>query len=57
VQGKMGSHYRLGWLSDTPITQEFKPPEPAPVAGPAASEPPAPVTAPGMDVLNQGIDP
>jgi len=25
VQGKIGEHYRLGWKSDTPITQEFKP--------------------------------
>jgi ferredoxin-type protein NapG len=57
VQGKIGSHYRLGWLSDTPITQEFKPAEAPPAAGPAVAEPAAPKTAPGMDVLNQGIDP
>lgn len=57
VQGKIGSHYRLGWLSDTPITQDFKPPEVPSAAGPAVAEPPAPATAPGMDVLNQGIDP
>jgi ferredoxin-type protein NapG len=57
VQGRIGSHYRLGWLSDTPITQDFTPPEVPPATGPAAAEPPAPKTAPGMDVLNQGIDP
>jgi len=52
VQGKIGDHYRLGWKSQTPITQEFKP-EPANI--PPAVEPPAPKTAPGMDYLNQGI--
>ena len=57
VQGKIGSHYRLGWLSDTPITQDFRPPESPPSAGPVVAEPPAPKTAPGMDVLNQGIEP
>lgn len=57
VQGRIGSHYRLGWLSDTPITQDFKPTEVPPAASPATAEPPAPKTAPGMDVLNQGIDP
>ena len=54
VQGKIGSHYRLGWKSETPITQEFKPQESQPAA---ASEPPAPKSAPGMDTLNQGLDP
>jgi ferredoxin-type protein NapG len=24
VQGQIGDHYRLGWTTDTPITQEFK---------------------------------
>lgn len=57
VQGKIGSHYRLGWLTDTPITQDFTPPAAPPAAESAAVEPPAPATAPGMDVLNQGIDP
>lgn len=54
VQGKIGSHYRLGWKSDTPITQEFKPQQ---VPSPAVAEPPAPKTAPGMDALNQGLEP
>jgi len=54
VQGKIGSHYRLGWKSETPITQEFKPQESPPAA---VSEPAAPKSAPGMDTLNQGLDP
>jgi ferredoxin-type protein NapG len=58
VQGRIGSHYRLGWKSDTPITQEFRPAE-VPAAGPAPipDEAPAPQSAPGMDVLNQGLEP
>jgi ferredoxin-type protein NapG len=54
VQGRIGSHYRLGWKSDTPITQDFRPQV---MPSPAAVEPPAPITAPGMDALNQGIEP
>ena len=54
VQGKIGSHYRLGWKSETPITQAFTPQDLPP---PAVTEPPAPKTAPGMDVLNQGLEP
>jgi len=44
VQGEIGHHYRLGWKTDTPITQEFEP-EPRP------SEP---VEATGLDYLNEG---
>jgi ferredoxin-type protein NapG len=54
VQGKIGNHYRLGWKSDTPITQEFIPQA---VPSSAAAEAPAPKTAPGMDALNQGLEP
>ena len=60
VQGRIGSHYRLGWKSETPITQDFKPADaPAAVAAPAPgpAEPAAPMTAPGMDVLNEGLEP
>lgn len=58
VQGKIGSHYRLGWKSDTPITQDFKPAgSSSPAARPVPAEAPAPKTAPGMDTLNQGIEP
>jgi ferredoxin-type protein NapG len=56
VQGRMGSHYRLGWKSDTPITQDFVPP-PAAAPAPAVAEPAAPAVAPGMDVLNEGLEP
>lgn len=52
VQGKIGSHYRLGGQSDSPITQTVKP-----QAVPAAVEPHAPQTAPGMDALNRGLEP
>jgi ferredoxin-type protein NapG len=54
VRGKIGSHYRLGWKSDTPITQEFIPQAVPPSV---AAEAPAPKTAPGMDALNQGLEP
>lgn len=62
VQGRIGSHYRLGWQTDTPITQHFQPQvlEPevsAPAAATVAAEPSAPKTAPGMDALNQGLEP
>jgi ferredoxin len=58
VQGRIGSHYRLGWKSETPITQEFVPMEaPAAAPPPAAVEQPAPKTAPGMDFLNEGLEP
>jgi ferredoxin-type protein NapG len=50
VQGKIGEHYRLGWKHEDAITQEFKP---AP-ASPQAEA--APKTAPGMDVLNEGVE-
>ncbi|MEW5968070.1 MAG: ferredoxin-type protein NapG [Pseudomonadota bacterium] len=49
VQGKIGEHYRLGWTSETEITQEFQP-SAAPDAAPEA----APRKAPGMDYLNEG---
>ena len=57
VQGRIGDHYRLGWQTDTPITQEFKPHVPPPSTEPMVAEPPAPKTAPGMDALNEGLDP
>ncbi|MFN3594710.1 MAG: ferredoxin-type protein NapG [Thiobacillaceae bacterium] len=50
VQGRIGEHYRLGWTSETEITQEFKPsaaPAPAP-------EPTGPQKAPALDYLNEG---
>ena len=47
VQGKIGEHYRLGWKSDTPITQEFKP-----VTGPGAAES-SESTAIGLEYLNE----
>ncbi len=53
VQGKIGDHYRLGWKQEDAITQNFVPP---PASSPSNVEPPAPKTAPGMDVLNQGVD-
>ena len=44
VQGKIGKHYRLGWKSDTPITQEFE----------AGDKQAAPAGArPALDYLNQ----
>lgn len=52
VQGRIGEHYRLGWKSETPITQEVHP-ESAPM--PSDANPVAPKTAPGMDYLNQGL--
>lgn len=51
VQGKIGSHYRLGGQSETPLTRQMPPP------APVAAESPAPKTAPGMDALNQGLAP
>ncbi|MEN8130124.1 MAG: ferredoxin-type protein NapG [Pseudomonadota bacterium] len=49
VQGRIGSHYRLGWTVDTPVTQDFKP-------GSAAPEDRARPGAPamGLDYLNEG---
>lgn len=44
VQGKIGDHYRLGWKTETPITQDFKSSPQAPATG---SEKPA------LDYLNQ----
>jgi ferredoxin-type protein NapG len=52
VQGRIGEHYRLGWTSETPITQDFKPESPA--AAPPPEQQVAPKVAPGMDYLNQG---
>ncbi len=46
VQGKVGDHYRLGWKTDTPITQDFKPAE--------RSDQPAVTPPEGLDYLNQG---
>jgi heterodisulfide reductase subunit A-like polyferredoxin len=60
VQGRIGSHYRLGWKSDTPITQDFNPadvPAGAPAQQSAPAERAAPKSAPGMDVLNEGLEP
>jgi ferredoxin-type protein NapG len=45
VQGQIGDHYRLGWKTDTPITQDFKP-----VKRP--DKPPTKAT--GLDYLNEG---
>jgi ferredoxin-type protein NapG len=45
VQGKIGEHYRLGWTSDTPITQEFHPADRAPA--------PSDEAVPGLDYLNE----
>ena len=53
VQGKIGDHYRLGWTTDTEITQEFRPEAMAAPAPPAAP-PTVPKQAPGMDYLNAG---
>jgi ferredoxin-type protein NapG len=47
VQGKIGGHYRLGWKTASPITQDFVPHE-APGAAPAESG-----AAPGLDYLNR----
>ncbi len=49
VQGKIGEHYRLGWKTDTPITQQFRP-QGAPVTSPAAPS----ASVPGMEYLNEG---
>ncbi len=50
VQGKIGEHYRLGWKSDTKVTQDFKP---VPRKGKGTKRPEGP--APGQDYLNEGI--
>jgi ferredoxin-type protein NapG len=55
VQGKIGEHYRLGWKREDAITQEFKPAE-TPTQAQQPSQEVAPKTAPGMDVLNEGIE-
>ncbi len=47
VQGEIGEHYRLGWKTDTPITQEFKRQK---------SEPQKDLEATGLDYLNKGFD-
>jgi ferredoxin-type protein NapG len=47
IQGKIGEHYRLGWKSETGITQEFHPYE-RPAAAPLQ-----PQSAPGLDYLNE----
>ncbi len=44
VRGRIGEHYRLGWKSQTPITQEFSPRTEQPAAGD---------TKPALDYLNQ----
>jgi ferredoxin-type protein NapG len=46
VQGKIGEHYRLGWTSQSPITQHFVPQAPAPARPPPET--------PGLDYLNEG---
>ncbi|MEE9493517.1 MAG: ferredoxin-type protein NapG [Gammaproteobacteria bacterium] len=45
VQGQIGDHYRLGWIDDSPITQDFK----ADVDTPKADVPTT-----GLDYLNEG---
>lgn len=45
VQGKIGEHYRLGWKTDTPITQEFTPSE--------STTSPGQSTEQALDYLNQ----
>jgi ferredoxin-type protein NapG len=47
VQGEIGEHYRLGWKTDTPITQEFTPQK---------VEPASDVEATGLDYLNKGYE-
>jgi ferredoxin-type protein NapG len=54
VQGRIGDHYRLGWKHEDEISQDFIA---APGPAPSRVEPPAPKSAPGMDVLNQGLEP
>ena len=44
VQGVIGDHYRLGWTSDTPISDEFNP-----AGSTAGSDSPAT----GLDYLNE----
>jgi ferredoxin-type protein NapG len=44
VQGRIGEHYRLGWKSETPITQEFD--KPGVVPGADGNKP-------ALDYLNQ----
>lgn len=53
VQGKIGEHYRLGWKTETEITQDFKPEVPEAPAGQKPQH--VPKEAPGMDYLNQGL--
>lgn len=48
VQGKIGSHYRLGWTIESPITQEFTPAERAVDPRPGQD-----TTGAGMDYLNE----
>ena len=48
VQGQIGEHYRLGWKTETPITQEFKPVD-VPETGKDAA-------AGGLDYLNEGLE-
>ena len=57
VQGRIGSHYRLGWKSETPITQDFQPQVAPPAAAAPAAPDVVPAEVPGMDALNQGIEP
>jgi len=47
VQGKIGEHYRLGWIEKNEITQDFKPGAPETPVKPGKQ-------APGMDYLNEG---
>lgn len=48
VQGKIGSHYRLGWTIESPITQEFARAEQAVEPRPGQD-----TTGAGLDYLNQ----
>jgi ferredoxin-type protein NapG len=48
VQGKIGAHYRLGWTTDTPVTQDFKPGE----TGSQATTGKIPPSS-GLDYLNE----
>jgi ferredoxin-type protein NapG len=51
VQGRIGEHYRLGWTSQTEITQEFQP-QAQPAAAAPGGEPSA--KPGGLDYLNSG---
>ncbi len=49
VQGKIGDHYRLGWETDTPLTQDFKPHSDGTVAPPKDGD----GSTTGLNYLNE----